>query len=351
MFSVPVVFRARAGHAAGMFRLHWTAFATMVTLLGGLGSSCGHPRRQINALRRAGDRTDDGTGQLAQASTGLGQLVAEPIAGDAQPEQPDPGTRRRGDVARNPWAADGTGGVTYGNYRTPELRAGAVVAPRYRIVDGDAAKVTGTIVGTVRWRGVLPTPLVTTCGAQAVVRRGPGEVLGGVVVSIDAPAQVFRDVVPLMEFEQRMDRVGCVMQPQLLVMQPAGETWIGNDESAAPFTVDGGAATAVTLAPFAAAPVSPTAELLTISSPGVVPGFVRVMATPLLSITDDKGRFVLEHVVPGSYQLRFWHPPIVELVAGQLRWGRPIEVRRQVTVRAGTVVDVTVALGRAGSSR
>ncbi len=323
----------------------------LVTLLGGLDSSCGRPRRQINALRRAGDRTDDGTGQLAQASTDLRQLVVEPIASDAQPEQRDPGNRRRLDDGRNPWATDGTGGVTYGNYQTPQLRAGAVVAPRYRVVDGDAAKVTGTIVGTVRWLGAPPTPLVTACRAQVVVRRGPGEVLGGVVVSIDAPAQVFRDMVPSMEFEQRMDRVGCVMQPQLLVMRPVGETWLGNDESATPFIVDGAATTAVTLAPFAATLVSPTAELLTISSSGVVPGFVRVMDTPLLSITDDKGRFVLEHVVPGSYQVRFWHPPIVEQVAGQLRWGRPLEVRRQVTVRAGTVVEVTVALGRAGSSR
>lgn len=332
--------------------LQWTAFAALVTLLGGLGSSCGHPRRQINALRRAGDRTDDGAGQLAHASTGLDLLVAAPIPGEGPDAQRDPGARRRLDDGRNPWDSDGTGGFTYGNYRTPPLRADTAFVPGYRVVDGDATKVTGRIVGTVRWLGASPAPLVTACGTtEQVVRRGPGEVLGGVVVSIDAPTQVFRDVVPSMEFEQRMDRAGCVMQPQLLVMRPAGETWIGNDESATPFIVDGSAVKAVTLAPFAAALVSPTAELLTISSPGVVPGFVRVMATPLLSITDDKGRFVLEHVVPGTYQLRFWHPPIVEQVAGQLRWGRPIEVRRQVTVRAGAVVEVTVGLGRGSVAR
>lgn len=327
----------------------------LVALLGGLGASCSPPRQPLNALRRAGDRTDEGTGLLARASTDLTQFVdgddpgGEP--GRREPDQRAELARARSVDDRNPWDTDGSGGVTYGNYRVPPLRrGGAGSPPGYRIVDGDAKKVTGTIVGVVRWRGALPKPWVTACGTSyGVIQHGPGTGLAGVVVSIDAPTQVFRDMVPTVEFEQRLDRVGCVMQPHVVVARPAGEVWIGNDGNASgatPFTVDGGAPGALPLAAFAAALVTPTAALLTISSPGVVPGFVRVMDTPLHAMTDDKGGFVLDHVMPGTYQLHVWHPPLVELVAGQLRWGRPLEVRRQVTVRAGAVVEVTVAVGR-----
>ncbi len=319
-----------------------------ITLLASLGTSCGQPRQPLNPLRRAGDRTDDGTGVLAQASTDLSQLVADRESAHRAPTQRADRNRSIDAEAPNPWDSDEGEGRSYGNYLVPKLLRGEVTAPGYRVVAGDAAKTTGTIVGSVRWRGALPLPLVTACGTtHAPVRRGPGNVLGGVVVSIAAPTRVFYDNVPTVEFEQRIDRVGCVMQPQLLVIRPAGETWIGNDVSTTPFTINGSEPTALNLAPFAAALVTPTAELTTILSPGMVPGFIRVLDTPLLSITDDKGRFVLEHVVPGTYQLHFWHPPIVELVAGQLRWGRPLEVRQQVTVRAGAVVVVTVALGRA----
>ena len=340
-----------------MGRVTPVRLAMLVVILGGLGSSCSPLRPRLNALRPAGDRTDEGTGLLARASIDVAQFVSGDASG-GEPSRRDSGqasnqpvelARARSVDDQNPWDSDGSGGVTYGNYRVPPLRHAAT--PGYQIMDGDAKKVTGTIVGVVRWRGTLPKPWVTACGASySVIQHGPGTGLAGVVVSIDAPKQLFRDTVPMVEFEQRLDRVGCAMQPHVLVARPAGEIWVGNDgnpSSATPFTVDGGTPGALPLAALAAALVTPTAALLTISSPGVVPGFVRVIATPLHALTNDKGIFVLDHVMPGTYQLHVWHPPLVELVAGQLHWGRPLEVRRQVTVRAGAVVEVTVAVGRA----
>ena len=342
--------------------------AMLVATLGGLEASCSPPRPPLNTLRRAGDRTDEGTGVLARASADLTQFFGGSGLGDEssgepgsrelaqqldqRSEQPAELGRTRSVADRNPWDTDESGAASYYNYRVPQLRRGdAGTTPGYQMVDGDAKKITGTIVGVVRWRGALPKPWVTACGTtHAVIQHGPGTGLAGVVVSIDAPTQVFRDMVPTVEFEQRMDRVGCVMQPQVLVTRPAGQVWIGNDGNAAaatPFTVDGGAPGALPLAPFDAALVTPTAALLTISSPGIVPGFVRVMDTPLHAMTDHKGGFVLRHVMPGTYLLHVWHPPLVELVAGQLRWGRPLEVRRQVTVRAGALVEVALTVGRA----
>lgn len=60
-------------------------------------------------------------------------------------------------------------------------------------------------------------------------------------------------------------------------------------------------------------------------------GFVVVVASPYLAVTDDRGRFHLDGVAPGTYRLRTWH-----------RW---LETREQrVTVPEGGPARVELSL-------
>jgi plastocyanin len=60
-------------------------------------------------------------------------------------------------------------------------------------------------------------------------------------------------------------------------------------------------------------------------------GFVVVVASPYLTMTDDHGRFHLDGVAPGTYRLRTWH-----------RW---LETREErVTVPAGGLARVVLSL-------
>ena len=294
----------------------------------------------INALRPAGDRTDDGSGLLARASTDLRQVAvvdssAEPVASPSD--------------GRNPWQSERAenGGVTYGNYQPPALPESPPVATPYRIVSGPPARTTGTIAGTVRWIGAAPAPLFTSCGPWSPVRLGARNGLAGVVVSIDKPLQVHDDALAESDFEQRATKVGCSVQPRLLVAGRNHEIWFATDGAGSQLDVRGGVPATKTLAPFGATLLAPQGDLITVTQPGMLPGFIRVVDTPLHAETDDNGAFVLEMVVAGTYELRFWHAPLVAFDHGQPQWGPPLEVRRQVTVRAGAVVNVTVDVGSA----
>lgn len=297
----------------------------------------------LNALRPAGDRTDDGSGVLARASTDLRQLAvvdssAEPVASPSD--------------SRNPWqtASADTGGITYGNYQPPPLPSGPPPATPYVTTSGPPARTTGTIAGTVRWTGTVPTVVTTPCGPWSSVNVGARNGLGRVVVSIDKPTRVHDAALTENDFEQRAVKVGCSVQPQLLVAGRNHEIWFATDGASAQLDVRGAAPAAVALAPFGAALLAPQGEFITVTQAGMLPGFIRVVDTPLYAATDDNGAFVLENVVAGTYELRFWHAPIVTFEHGRPTWGPPLEVRRQVTVRSGTVVSVTVELGSANTA-
>lgn len=294
----------------------------------------------LNALRPAGDRTDDGSGVLARASTDLRQLAvvdssAAPVASAAD--------------GRNPWQAGSpaTGGITYGSYQPPALPDDPPVAAPYGTVSGPPARTTGTITGIVRWTGAVPAVVATPCGPWSSVRLGARNGLGSVVVSIEKPTRVHDAALPEYDFEQRATKAGCSVQPQLLVAKRNHEIWFATDAASAQLDVRGATPSTVALGPFGATMLQPQREFITVAQAGMMPGFVRIVDTPLYAATDDNGAFVLENVVPGTYQLRFWHPPIVTVEHGQVTWGPPLEVQRHVSVRAGGVANLTVELGSA----
>jgi hypothetical protein len=55
-------------------------------------------------------------------------------------------------------------------------------------------------------------------------------------------------------------------------------------------------------------------------------------STPYYALTDERGRFRLDELAPGSYDVTFWQPPLATTVNGKLVYGAPVVVHRPVKV-------------------
>jgi len=67
--------------------------------------------------------------------------------------------------------------------------------------------------------------------------------------------------------------------------------------------------------------------------------------TPYYAITDDSGRFRIDELAPGTYDLTFWQAPIPTANSdGSLAYGAPIVVHRAVRVDGTRATNVPVAL-------
>ena len=75
------------------------------------------------------------------------------------------------------------------------------------------------------------------------------------------------------------------------------------------------------------------------------PAWVISVPHPYYAMTDAEGRFRIDDVVPGTYDLVVWHAPVVTgVVGGKVVVGAPIVVQRAVVVKATTATGVTVDL-------
>ena len=67
--------------------------------------------------------------------------------------------------------------------------------------------------------------------------------------------------------------------------------------------------------------------------------------TPYYAFTDDHGRFRLDDLAPGTYDVTVWHPAVPALAKGALTYGPPIVVQRSVHVDASRTSRLDVAIG------
>lgn len=309
-------------------------------------AACGGASRA--PLSKAGDERDDGAGLLARASTrlmtgdgsgGLGESRASARAYGGDSYGGDP-------YGAASYGGDPYGGASYAGWAVPQWNFTAPNRiPRYNVVPG----LTGAIEGTVTWTGPPPGKLTSACGAidNPTLRVGAGQRLRGVVVYIENPS-VGR-ATPYYGRPATVGGVlakhGCTLAPaaQLVTPLPASVTIHGDGQRARvriagkPFELQEGGQVQVEVAAGVTKVEGDDGKL------GAA--WVLALETPYYAITDDAGRFRIDELGPGTYDVTFWQPPVASVAAdGTWSYGAPIVVHRPVTVDAAKPTRLSVSL-------
>lgn len=324
------------------------ALAVLAVLGGGL--ACHGPAAP---LWPAGSSYDEGHGDLALASMKL--LTSAPT------EEPAVGRRTRPDLTDDPddppdppgtpggFGGDAYGGSGYANFVVPDWHSVTIEhKPRYRQTLG----LSGAVEGVVSWRGAPPAGLATSCGAIEPLALGPDRALAGALVyiekvSVGRPLPV--DGKPG-SIGGLVVKRGCALGPAVQVATPLP----------APLIVYGDARrTSIRVTP----PAGParTYELAEAGRAGLQlqVGITRIDAadgtfasawvigleTPYYALTDDRGRFRIDELAAGTYDVTIWQAPLPVLASGALTYGAPIVVKRTVRIEDARTARLDVALG------
>jgi hypothetical protein len=312
--------------------------------------ACGSPQR--SRMYPAGSDKDDGYGDLARMSARLsiGGGSASPFAAHRA---------RRARPEADPYGGDPYGGASYGDATTD---SGAPIAltlpgngsalrtvpPRYVPTTG----LTGAIEGTVTWRGAPPPELTTACGPieNPGIRVAANRGVAGVLVYIEhveigrTPPSVGRTP----NVGGIITKRGCALGPALQILTPLpAELAIHGDATEVKLrvTLPGGSR------PF---DLQPAGRVMLTAQPGVIrveadddslsPAWVVAASTPYYALTDERGRFRLEELAPGTYEVTFWQPPVATTVNGKLVYGAPVVVHRPVKVDLARPARLDLAL-------
>jgi hypothetical protein len=313
--------------------------------------ACGSGHR--SQLYPAGSDKDDGYGDLAQKSARL--LTGDPA--DGSPFGSRRSHRRHdGDpYGGNPYGGTTYGGDPYGNPAdpaplVPSARAIGPHSTRYNPTSG----LAGTIEGTVTWRGAAPPPIATACGAidNPSVRIGEAGAVGGVLVYIEH-VEVGRAMPSLGRAATvggTIAKRGCVLVPSAQILTPLPAALAVHGDATAVklrVTQPGG------VRPF---DLQEAGRVVLQAQPGVTridaddgslaAAWVVATDTPYYAITDDSGRFRIDELAAGTYDVTFWHPPLASSASGNLVYGAPVITHRSVTVGAIRPARLDVALER-----
>jgi hypothetical protein len=308
-------------------------------------AACGGARPA--APSKAGDPQDEGAGELARASMRL--LVGGP-------DKAAPGAEARarpsgeGGYGGDPYGGGAYGGDPYGgasyaglavqqwNYTTPPR------TPLYSIGNG----LAGAIEGTVTWTGAAPGKLKTACGVidNPTLRVGSDKGVRGVLVYID-----HINVGRALPYYGRPASVGgvlakhgCALVPaaQLVTPLPASLA-VHGDGAKAKIAIDG---KSYELQEGGVVTVEVKAGVTRVDGDALAPAWVMAVTTPYYAITEDSGRFRIDELAPGTYDVTFWQAPVATMAAdGSISVGAPIVVHRTVRVdSAGKPARLDVAL-------
>lgn len=316
-------------------------------------------------LTKAGDENDEGAGVLANASlhlrTGSG--------GDEEGFADDSERTARTTTAINPYLYGGEmyggdayggdpyggfayGGTGYANWVPPQWQYSPHNrVPEYQVVPN----LHAAIEGMVTWVGPPPGKVASPCGGlidNPTLHVGTDKAARGVVVYI-ASVLEGRDV-PYYTRPVSVGGVvakrGCSLVPAITVISPLpGAISIHGDGSRASVRVvpDGGAkATVRELQEGGLVQVEATPGVTRIDADDgkLSPAWVIGTDTPYYAVTDDAGRYRIDELAPGTYDVTFWQPPVASVTAnGTWSYGPPIVVHRSVRVGTGTA-QLSVAL-------
>jgi hypothetical protein len=321
--------------------------------------ACGAPSPR-QPLYSAGTERDDGHGLLGRASASL--LTSDEAEVSLFPARP-PARHKVTDI----YGGDGYGGDTYGmygggayggaSYATYVVPPWGYPSANRSVRYTQKAGLTAAIEGVVTWRGPTPPKLTTSCGAVESLRVAADHSVGGVLVYIEH-VSVGR-TLPHDGGERRPSSVGgvlvkrgCTLEPTVQVVTPL--------PAALAIHGDARRARLVIVAP---APIVPKPlelqeggriELPARSGITQIAGddgslgaaWVIGLDTPYYAITDDTGRFRIDELAAGTYEVTFWQPPIATVSGGKLAYGAPIVVRRSIKVDTTKTSRLDIALGR-----
>jgi hypothetical protein len=322
-----------------------TLAASVIACGGGSASRPLAPAGVLDDLQ-----ADDGTGQLARASvkftTGPADERFDTFADESRSDYPiydDFGGFQYGGAT----GGNLYGGANYANYN-PQISWNQVQrTPTYEIRSlGDA----GSISGQVTWTAAPGARRINSpCGEidNPTLRLGAKNEAGGAIVYLDdiKGGKPLSIALRPLAIGGTVETMECALRPTAQVLSPAPGT----------LTVYAGADRDVMIAK------GPTGEPVTLELAGggyqqigaavgmtsvadkagkLVPAWIFAPGHPYFAITDDDGRFQIGDVVPGTYKLVVWHPPVVT----GWRDGKPVHGAPVVTTR-------TVKLGAYGTAK
>jgi Polysaccharide lyase family 4, domain II len=326
---------------------------TRTRLLVGLAvaaAACGGTQR--TPLPRAGSAEDDGAGQLAAVSSGRVVGGVDPFGPATEPRRAAFGGGGYGDDG---YGGSLYGGALYGGYQP----YGALVNPpavpinSYR---GVGVGNGGAITGTVRWPHPPSAPAVlhlAGCGdvPNPSLALGRGAAVGDAVVHLDKVAR--GRSIPMagkvLQVGGQIERRGCVLSPPVQVATPVPSmlTVINADAGRVELEVSGarGGEVALDQGMRRTRPLLGGNVRVSDKSGGTTPAWVVSVPHPYYAMTDAEGRFRIDDIAPGTYDLVVWHAPVVTGVErGKVVAGAPIEVVQRVVVKADAATGVTVDL-------
>ena len=319
-------------------------------LLLGAVAACSRPAQVPRS--RAGDSRDEGGGELAKQSIQLA------LGGEDEGDESDvPAPPRRGAASSvgdgyggDPYAGDPYGGATYAGWTVPQWSYSTPNRiPHYNVANG----LAGSIEGVVRWSGALPGKLASACGAIAnpTLQVGSDRGVRGAIVYIEKvsvgrplpyygrPATVGGVVV----------KHGCALLPSAQVVTPLpASITVHGDATAARVRIEAGDTTAgFELQEGGRVQVPARAGITRIEGEEgrLVAAWVLALDTPYYAVTDDAGRYRLDELAPGVYDVTFFQAPIAHAtVGGTIAYGAPIVVHRTVRVERARSTRADVEL-------
>ena len=232
------------------------------------------------------------------------------------------------------FGGDPYGGAGYANWRMPQWSYNVPNRmPRYSVSVG----LSGAIEGTVTWNGQLPPKVTSACGPidNPTLRVSKDKAVRGVIVYIEKitvgrttpyysrPATVGGVLV----------KRGCALMPAAQIVAPLpGSVAINGDTQRTKLRV-GKTTHDLQEGGFVQVEIKAGVTKIESDDGKLAAAWVIGLDTPYYAITDDSGRYRLDELAPGTYELTFWQPPVATVNRdGTWTYGSPIVVKRSVKV-------------------
>jgi hypothetical protein len=195
--------------------------------------------------------------------------------------------------------------------------------------------------------------VTTACGAIGPsVRVAANRAVGGVLVTIER-IEVGR-AIPVhgrpIVVGGTVAKRGCILAPalQILTPLPAGLAIHGDATEARLRVAQPGSVKLFELERGGRVTIEAQPGVTRIEAEDGSLGAAWVLATdtPYYAITDDGGRFRIDELAAGTYQLTLWRPPLPTVSDGKLVYGPPVIVHRTVTIDLTRPARLDVTLER-----